>query len=178
MAFANIITLNQPTRNLNMGAGHGGYNELISAIDLPKSEWEKYCTWKDSRYTRNCISDCDEYELLLMCWGKKHESPIHSFTFQEGWIKVLEGELSIQRYEMDRDKLCCHKTEMITLSAGESTYLNDNMGFHQVLNSNNDSTVSLHLNIEKVTEWEVFRACRQETIKVKPILDSKTVDCD
>ena len=79
---------------------------------------------------------------------------------------------------MDRDKLCCHKTEMITLSAGESTYLNDNMGFHQVLNSNNDSTVSLHLNIEKVTEWEVFRACRQETIKVKPILDSKTVDCD
>ena len=113
-----------------------------------------------------------------MCWGKEHKSPVHSFTFQEGWIKVLEGELLIQRYRMDRDELCCHKAEVITLSAGESTYLNDNMGFHQVLNSNKGNTVSLHLNIEKITEWEVFRTCRQETIQVKPLLDTKSTDCD
>tara|TARA_R110000868_G_scaffold118635_1_gene314593 strand:+ start:66 stop:602 length:537 start_codon:yes stop_codon:yes gene_type:complete len=178
MGFPTIKTIDQLNRNLNMGAGYGGYNELFSAIELPKKEWEKYSTWKESRYTRNCISSCDEYELLLMCWGKEHASPIHNFTFQQGWIKVLEGELQIQRYRMDRDELCCHKSELITLSAGESTYLNDNMGFHKVLNSADGDSVSLHLNIAKVIEWEVFRECRKETILVKPLLDSKSDDCD
>ena len=171
-------TFDQLIRNLNMGAGHGGYNNLFSAIEISEKEWEKYATWKDSRYTRNCISSCDEYELLLMCWGKEHKSPVHSFTFQQGWIKVLEGDLQIQRYRMNRDELCCHKSELITLSAGESTYLNDNMGFHQVLNNAGGKSVSLHLNIEKVTDWEVFRECRKETILVKPLLDSKSNGCD
>ncbi len=178
MALVKIKTVEQLKKNLNLGPGYGGYNELFSAIELPKSSWENFCTWRANRYTRNCISSCDEYELLLMCWQKDHSSPIHSFKFQEGWIKVLEGELIIQTYEMDRSKNCCHQRESIRLKAGESTYLNDSMGFHQVINSSYTSTVSLHLNIERVTEWEVFRACRQETIFVKPILDSKTTDCD
>jgi cysteine dioxygenase len=178
MAFPTIKTIFQLNRNLNMGAGYGGYSELFSAIEIPKKEWKKYSTWKDSRYTRNCISSCDEYELLLMCWGKEHASPIHSFTFQQGWIKVLEGELTIQRYKMDREEICCHKVDSIIVKAGESTYLNDNMGFHQVLNSLDGNTVSLHLTIEKVKEWEVFRACRKETIFVKPLLDTKSDDCD
>ncbi len=178
MVFPKITTIPQLNRNLNLGAGHGGYNELFAAIELPKTEWGNYCTWKDSRYTRNCISSCEEYELLLMCWGKNHKSPVHNYSFQQGWIKVLEGELTIQRYEMDREELCCHKKEMLSIKAGESTYLNDNMGFHEVFNTNEGNTISLHLTIEKVTNWEVFRACRQETIKVKPLLDSKSPDCE
>lgn len=178
MSFLKITTIDQLSKNLNLGPGYGGYNELFNAIELPKSEWENSCSWKDNRYTRNCISSCDEYELLLMCWQKEHSSPIHSFKFQEGWIKVLEGELTIQSYEMDREENCCHKKESIVLKPGESTYLNDDMGFHQVINSANGNSISLHLNIERVTEWEVFRACRQETIFVQPALDSKSTDCE
>lgn len=178
MAFAKITSVDQLNRSLNLGPGYGGYNELFGAIEIPKSEWEKFCTWKESRYTRNCISSCDEYELLLMCWQKDHASPIHSFTFQEGWVKVLEGELTIQSYEMDRETNCCHKKESLTLKEGESSYINDSMGFHQVINSSQGNTISLHLNIEQVTEWEVFRACSQETTFVQPVLDSKSSDCD
>ncbi|MBL4709829.1 MAG: cysteine dioxygenase family protein [Flavobacteriales bacterium] len=178
MAFVKITSIDQLNKNLNLGPGYGGYDEFFHAIELPKSEWENFCTWRDNRYTRNCISACDEYELLLMCWQKEHSSPIHSFQFQEGWIKVLEGELTIQNYEIDRDKSCCHKKGSLTLKAGESTYLNDNMGFHQITNSFYNSTVSLHLNIERVVKWEVFRACRQEIVFVHPLLDSKSADCE
>lgn len=178
MGFYTIENIEQLKKNLNLGPGHGGYNDLFESIKLPKSEWEKFCTWKDNRYTRNCITSCDSYELLLMCWDKEQHSPIHNFSFQEGWIKVLEGELTIQSYEMDRDKNCCHKKDTLVVTAGESTYLNDDMGFHQVINSSAEKTISLHLNIEKVEEWEVFRACRQETIFVKPLLDTKSADCE
>lgn len=173
-----IKKVDQLIKNLNMGAGYGGYNALFSSIDIPTEEWKQYITWKESRYTRNCISSCDDYELLLMCWGKEHCSPIHNFSLQEGWIKVIEGELTIHRYDMDRGKLCCHKIESIVLKAGESTYLNDSMGFHKVENTADDKTISLHLNIGKVSEWEVFRACRQKTILVTPIQDTNSEDCD
>lgn len=161
-----------------MGPGYGGYNDLISAIEIPLKELDPYSKWKDSRYTRNCISSCEDYELLLLCWGKGHSSPIHNFSFQEGWIKVLEGELTIERYEMDREKLCCKKLESIVLKVGESSYINDNMGFHRVLNSSENNARSIHLNIGPVTEWEVFRECRKETMLVQPITDSESSDCD
>jgi cysteine dioxygenase len=155
-----------------------GYVEILKAINLPKSEWEVYSSWKENRYTRNCISSCDDYELLLLCWQKEHESPIHNYDFQEGWIKVLSGELIIESYAVDRDERCATKKDKLVLKEGETTYLNDSMGFHKVSNASDGNTVSLHLNIGPVKKWEVFRSCRQSLETVEPILDKKSDDCD
>lgn len=176
--LTDISTIEQLKKNLHMGPGYGGYIEILNAIKLPNKEWESYCTWKDNRYTRNCISSCDDYELLLLCWQKEQASPIHSFDFQEGWIKVLQGELKIESYNVDREEKCATKKDTLILQEGESTYLNDSMGFHKVINGAENNTVSLHLNIGPVEKWEVFRSCRQELDTVNPIIDSKSEDCD
>ena len=83
-----ISTIEQLIKNLNLGPGYGGYNEMFSSIEVPLADWEKFYSWKENRYTINCLSSCDGYELLLMCWQRDHSSPVHSYTFQEGWIKV------------------------------------------------------------------------------------------
>lgn len=177
MILSEINSLEQLYKNLNMGPGYGGYLDILKAIKLPKSEWEAHCHWKEDGYSRNCLSNCADYELLLMCWDKDHQSPIHSFVHQEGWIKVLEGKLFIDLYRIDRDSLSCELDETIEINEKEYTYLNDNMGFHRVRNGHEGKTVSLHLNSSRVKEWEVFRNCQKKFEVVKPVYDSKTADC-
>ncbi|MEQ8624942.1 MAG: cysteine dioxygenase family protein [Vicingaceae bacterium] len=176
--LAEINTMEHLKKNLHMGPGYGGYVELLNALALPKNEWDKFCTWEKDNYTRNCISSCEDYELLLLCWEKNQASPIHNYDFQEGWIKVLQGELTIDTYEVDRDDKTATKKGSLVLKNGESTYLNDSMGFHKVANPNGQKTVSLHLNIGPVKKWEVFNESKKELETVEPKLDTNTKDCE
>ncbi|MAY83248.1 MAG: hypothetical protein CMP59_03865 [Flavobacteriales bacterium] len=175
--ISEISSIEQLKHNLNMGPGYGGYIDIFKAISIPESDWSSHCKWNDEKYTRNCLTNSDEFELLLMCWQSGQHSAIHSFNFQEGWIKVLKGELTIDTFKIDRESLSCEHEESIVIKEGEYTYLNDNMGFHRVSASAKGQTVSLHLHAERVREWEVFQDCKKEFTKVKPSYDSKSADC-
>mgnify|MGYP005844115779 CR=1 FL=1 len=178
MPVIEIKTIPQLIKNLNMGSGYGGYIDLLKGLQLEEAEWKKYCHWEKADYSRNCLSSCDSYELLLLCWQTGQTSPIHNFDFQEGWIKVLSGELKIESYVLDRDKKEAQLKDTVLLGSGESTYLNDRMGFHRVLNSNSGNTASLHLNIARVEQWEVFDPEKKIIQTVKPKIHSQTEDCD
>ena len=160
-----------------MGPGYGGYLDILKSIRLPVSEWEKYCHWNENQYTRNCLSSCEGYELILMCWQKGQQSPIHNYNFQESWIKVLKGDLTIDVFKIDRENRKSTFDYSMIIKENEYTYLNDNMGFHRVKNSSDDSTVSLHLNVEKVNQWEVFQEDKKEFELVKPQYDHLSSDC-
>lgn len=173
-----IKTISELKRNINLGPGYGGYTEILKAINIPFKDWKAICNFSDKKYTRNCISSCDEYELLLMCWNKDQHSPIHSYHFQESWLKVLKGKLTIDVYQINKEDMRTVRTGSITIGEGEYIYLNDNMGYHSIRNSGNDSTTSLHLNIDRVKEWEVFNEDSKTINKVTPSYDSATADCD
>lgn len=177
MTLSDIKSIAQLKKNLNLGPGYGGYMDLLAAIKISKEEWEPFCTWKEKRYTRNCIASCDGYELLLMCWEAGQQSPIHNYNFQESWIKVLQGSLTIEIFEIDPHSKKVVLDEEIQLNEKEYLYLNDTMGFHRVKNDYPKETVSLHLNIEKVTQWTVFHSCKQEFEIVKPHYDSYSIEC-
>ncbi|MEQ8907816.1 MAG: cysteine dioxygenase family protein [Vicingaceae bacterium] len=177
MPIADIETVTQLKKNLNLGPGYGGYVELFNALKIPMKEWAPYCTDNADHYTRNCVSSCDGYEFILMCWQKGQQSAIHSFDFQEGWIKVIEGELTIETYDVDRDAKSCELKETITVQEGESTYLNDSMGFHKVVNSASGPTKSLHLHVERVDLWEIFDPEEKSFKSIQPRYDSLDDDC-
>jgi cysteine dioxygenase len=177
MNFASIESFDQLVKNLNLGPGYGGYLDLLKAIKLPESEWKKHCQWKEQRYTRNCIASCEGYELILMCWKKGQASPIHSYDFQEGWVKVFQGQLSIDIFQVDREELRAELDEEVPLEEKEYIYLNDNMGFHRMRNTAEGDTISLHLHVEKVKQWEVWDDTKNEIILKKPRYDTFTADC-
>lgn len=177
MIISEIKTIEQLNYNLNLGPGYGGYTDILKAINLPASEWEKHCVWKKDSYSRNCLSNCDAFELLLMCWEEGQHSAIHSYNFQEGWVKVLQGELTIDTFNIDKDLLSCEKDESMVIKEGEYTYLNDSMGFHRVSASGKGRTVSLHLHAERVKTWKIFHDCKKEITNYEPEYDSKTDDC-
>ena len=43
------------------------YTEILNALELPIAEFKKYATWSESCYTRNCIVENENFELLLIC---------------------------------------------------------------------------------------------------------------
>jgi len=149
MTLVAIESISQLKKNLNLGSGYEGYGTLLNSIHIPISEWEPLCAWKDSRYTRNCISSCDFYELILMCWKGQQHSPIHSYKFQESWIKVLQGKLCVELFDVDKKTEESVLKEVIIVQENECIALNDDMGFHRVKNYTSEETISLHLNMEK-----------------------------
>lgn len=177
MSLAEITTIEQLNKNLNLGPGYDGYIELLKAIQLPKETWQKYCKWSTNDYTRNCLSAYEGHEVILMCWEKGQKAPIHTYDLQEGWIKVLEGELVIETFNVDRENKTAELKDTMKIVAGESTYLNDGMGFHRAYSAT-DKTVSLHLHIEKIQEWEEFDPKSKTFTKFKPRYDSKTEYCE
>jgi cysteine dioxygenase len=177
MPLAKIETLDQLKKNLNLGPGYGGYIELLKAIDIPLSEWTQHIVWDEERYSRNCISSCEGYELLLMGWQEDQQSAIHSYNKQESWIKLLEGELLIETFTVDFDAQKLEVKDTILLKKGDTAYLNDDMGFHRMVNQTTERSISLHLHVESVREWEVLNPTDFSLSKEKPILHSKTEDC-
>lgn len=177
MVISEINTIDQLNRNLNMGPGYGGYLDILKAIKLPKEEWEPLCKWNSENYSRHCLNSCDSFELILMCWKKGQASPIHNYNFQEGWIKVLEGELEIDLFRLNKEGSKAELDETLRIKAKEYAYLNDTMGFHRVRASGEGKTVSLHLHASKVEKWEVFNEEVGELEVVIPTYDTKHKDC-
>ena len=122
--------------------------ELLRAYTRQETDWRAYALWDDAQYTRNLIAREDRFELLLLCWGPGHESPIHNHEGQDCWMGVLEGEIEEVRYcrheEVRPGPLEPRGTE--TFPKGDVTYIRDEIGLHLVRPAQRDlHGASLHL---------------------------------
>lgn len=160
-----ITTIKQLIRNLNMGPGYEGYKALIQAIELERSELDKICQWGEN-HTRICLYDTDCLECLITCWSPGQTSPIHNYNFQQGWIKVLQGELILEYFNVEDGSKEIELTHREFMQTGDFTYINDSLGFHRFANTNAEEAIAIHLYADKVTEWSVYDDAtgRMETI--------------
>lgn len=148
-----ITTLEQLRYNLTLGPGFEGYSAMVNAIDLNQQELDEACYWKDERYTRIRIYDTDCVEGLITCWPAGKEGPIHNYELQQGWIKVLRGELVVEYFRL-KPKVEMYAEKVIR--AGEYVYLNDNIGYHRFANRSDQRSVALHVYSDKITAWHQF----------------------
>lgn len=130
-------------------------------------EWEQYLFWNDVHYTRNLVYSCDDFELIVLCWGPGHASRIHNHDKSHCWLSVLSGVVSEQLYQpvsIQSDATLSLRTEAENPSApnsscpmllllreairkeGEVGYINDSLSLHRVANcriSNRDQQEEL-----------------------------------
>ncbi len=131
------------------------YNNIIHSIDFPTSVFEKYSSWSDDCYTRNCIVDNEKFELILICWCEGHETPIHDHGGEECWVKVIDGELKETIYRKNESEELTLIKSTISKS-NEITYMKDFMGFHRLENIANKKSISLHLYAKPIRKCNVF----------------------
>lgn len=131
------------------------YNDILSSIKLPCNAFEKYCSWSNESYTRNCIFDTDKFELILLCWEKGQMTPIHDHGGEECWVKIIEGEFEEKIYQANKDgELTIVQSS--TSKTGDITYMIDFMGFHSLENLSNKKSMSLHLYAKPIRSCKVF----------------------
>ena len=130
-------------------------DNICPLLEIPLKEFEPYLYWSKNRYTRNCIIKTDDYELLVMCWGKDHYSAIHSHDEQECWFYTVSGKFREDIYELDHNQKLI-KLKTATLKEEEHCYMTDNMGFHDIHNVNDGESISLHLYAKPMNQCNVY----------------------
>ena len=149
-----ITTLNELVTALSEGE-RTTYNGIVRSMNIPKSVFNDHCSWSDDCYTRNCIIDTEEFELILLCWGAGHATPIHDHGGEECWVSFIEGEFKETIYQLDeKEELQEVKSEIST--SNDISYMIDFMGFHSIENLSNTRSMSLHLYAKPIRSCNAY----------------------
>jgi cysteine dioxygenase len=133
------------------------YNQIIHSIKFSSNAFDKYVSWSNECYTRNCIIYTEKFELILICWCKGHSTPIHDHDGEECWVKVIKGEFKETIYkENESGALDIVKT--IISKQNQVTYMKDFMGFHSLENLSDNKSMSLHLYAKPIRKCRIFDA--------------------
>lgn len=133
--------------------------ETFNRLDLTNDEIDRYCFIEpNKKYTRNLIAtDNHTFTLLLLCWNPHSFSLIHDHPCQGCWMRVLKGAVNEQRFVKCKNDFVC--TMDTTLSQGESTFINDDMGYHKIGNNGDSLAISLHLYSPPFQTCQVWNRC-------------------
>lgn len=133
-----------------------GYKKVASLLDIPTSEWARYAFFSDEKYTRNCVSRTEAYELVLLCWQKGQVTPVHCHNNQECWVHVLEGSFAEQRFISIEEGKALSSDQELQLMTERTSYMNDGMGYHSLANTANGTAMSLHLYAAPIDRCRIY----------------------
>jgi cysteine dioxygenase len=114
------------------------------------NDWKSYVSFKDDYYHRVRFTDLlgslktDKFEIMLICWKKGQESPIHDHPKDGCLMKVLDGNLEEEVYASTESSAKLEIIKTSCLSPGLLSYIDDTKGYHKVKSHNVDS-VSIHV---------------------------------
>jgi hypothetical protein len=169
--MSSIKTLNELFLRLDSGHGYDGMNGILKELDLDKEEIMEYTHWNPSRYTRNKLYGTPSMEVLLLCFEEGQESRIHDLDSQQGWVYVIEGELTKEQYVWSEVKEEMFLVQSVNLSEGSFTYENDYIGFHKGVNAHKGRTVCLVFYAEPVRKTVVYNEQTGDFAEVLPYYD-------
>lgn len=131
------------------------YSEILHSAELTSTAFEGCCSWSNDSYTRNCVIENEDFELILLCWQPGQLTPIHDHGGEECWVKIIEGEFKEILYKADE----AGKLEPVKTSFSEPndvTYMIDFMGFHTLENLSDKRSLSLHLYAKPIRSCQIF----------------------
>jgi len=85
-------------------------NSWLENSNISPEELQPYVGFKQANYWRHrvCRNEC--VEMLVLCWGPGHKTPIHDHNGSHGAVKVFEGILWETTFAYDVQKGLCYKS--------------------------------------------------------------------
>jgi len=81
----------------------------LENAEISAEELAPYVGFKEANYWRHRICRSDFVEMLVLCWGPGHKTPIHDHNGSHGAVKVFEGILWETNFAYDDNRgLCYH----------------------------------------------------------------------
>lgn len=128
-------------------ANDSSYESILNRIRFNFKDIEHLCFWDADNYSKINIGEGKNYELVLICWEKEQHSPIHQHGYEEAWTYVLKGEITEKKYQPVNGSGCFNLDSEIKLDPRKFSSLRNNGIQHELINSFNGRSVSLHLYV-------------------------------
>ncbi len=125
---------------------------------LDPADLDRHARTSPARYTRNLVVRNDLFEVLVICWGRGHETPIHGHEGEKCWTRVERGRLRIENYrELDRDGARAQLEHLSTIE-GAAGFVDGPADIHAVLNPRafDGPAVSFHLYSRPYDACDVY----------------------
>ena len=118
---------------------------------------QQYLSYCEDRYLRHLVHKDEDFELLVICWGKGQKAPIHGHEGELCWARVERGQLRFSDYKMVSEApLRLERVdEPVDGSAG---FLDGPAEIHSVENPTEFDTnaASLHLYSKPYSECDIY----------------------
>ncbi|MFK7951890.1 MAG: cysteine dioxygenase family protein [Ekhidna sp.] len=163
-----IKTIDELVQKLSlMKKDHSKVLDIMSLVEIPREDFERYFRWSDARYTRNVLARTEDFEVLLVCWEKGQISPIHDFNSQEAWIHPVVGKLREERFKINIEDERLERVSNMILGDEEFSYMKQ-VAIHRYSNAYEGRSVSLNIYCRPVTEWRVYDEHTTDCAVLKP----------
>ena len=77
---------------------------------ISKEELQPYIGFKEANYWRHRVCRNQFVEMLVLCWGPGHRTPIHDHNGSHGAVKVFEGVLWETTFTYDEQQGLCYQS--------------------------------------------------------------------
>lgn len=149
-----IQTINDLVNSLSEGE-RTKFDKIFRSIDIPKNEFDQFCSWSNESYTRNCIIETDSFELILLCWEKGQVTAIHDHGGEECWVYAIDGPFKEVIFSK-KSETEMSQQKSTHIKQGGITFMVDFIGFHRLENTSDERSMSLHLYAKPIRSCQVF----------------------
>jgi len=103
-------------------------------------DWKKFINVNQTNYNRVKIFENEKLDIYIITWNINQKANIHDHSDNGCWLKVLKGQLIEKIYD---NNLKLIKTNFLT--ENEISFMKNDIGYHNIINQENDIAVSLHI---------------------------------
>jgi hypothetical protein len=105
----------------------------MASFDADPGALRRYSHFAQSKTcARNLIAGDDTFSLLLLCWTRGKESPIHDHPSAGCFMRVVSGAVTETLFARDEARNALVELRCHTARAGDVLFVNDSLGFHKI----------------------------------------------
>lgn len=130
------------------------YLNAMRSVDITFVEWEKYFKFSEEKPKRIHLAKTEDYELLISCWEKGQEGPIHDIDAEKAWIHPIYGNFIEERYKLSHNKL--EQVSAVLLNTQSYSYMQKSKTIYKYINDYEARSVCLHLYAKPIKIWREY----------------------
>jgi cysteine dioxygenase len=147
------------------------YLDALKHLKIKLSEWEEFFAFKEDGPATVCLYSTEQYQLLLSCWEKGQEGPIHDIDSEEAWIHPICGRFTEERYRKSEANDTIEQVSSVLLTTQSYSYMQKSTTIYRHVNAYENRSVCLHLYSRPVKEWKQYHLNTGQTTEVKHTFD-------
>ena len=145
---------------------------FLRDIVLPESALSPYIFFKQERYSRNLVYYDAAFELLLLCWGSGHMSPVHGHEGEKCWMRVVQGTLEFTNF---KEKNIENPLDLVieTTKVGGTGFVDGPAYIHKVAHVGIGPAMSLHLYARPFVQCDVYDLQEKKKKRIDLVYDTR-----